>query len=278
VDVLSGSGCRARIICGVLFLIAGAYLALATFGAFIIDSIIFQPPSPGYREDASVLKLTSADGARISAKYFPNADARFTLLFSHGNAEDMGYDTPFLEAIRDAGFAVFAYDYQGYGTSEGKPSEKHVYEDNEAAYNYLINNLHVPPNRIIAWGRSLGAAAAVDLAARRPVAGLIMESAFTSAFRVLTRFALVPFDKFPNLARISNVRCPVLVIHGKRDGIISFYHGQTLFAAANEPKISYWVERAGHNDLALVAGSRYFEELQRFAELVGSSTAPGNTK
>jgi fermentation-respiration switch protein FrsA (DUF1100 family) len=270
-DVLSGSGCRARIVCGVLFLISGAYLALATFGAFITDSIIFQPPSPGYRDDASVLKLTSADGARISAKYFPNPDAKFTLLFSHGNAEDMGYDSPFLEAICDAGFAVFAYDYQGYGTSEGKPSEEHVYEDNEAAYNYLINNLHVPPSRIIAWGRSLGAAPAVDLAARRLVAGLIMESAFTSAFRVLTRIALLPFDKFPNLAKISNVRCPVLVIHGKRDGIISFYHGQTLFAAANEPKISYWVERAGHNDLALVAGSRYFEELRKFAELVNHS-------
>jgi fermentation-respiration switch protein FrsA (DUF1100 family) len=99
-----------------------------------------------------------------------------------------------------------------------------------------------------------------------------MESAFTSAFRVLTRYALLPYDKFLNLAKISNVRCPVLVIHGKRDRIIGFYHGQTLFAAANKPKISYWVDKAGHNDLALVAGSRYFEELRKFAELVENST------
>ena len=230
----------------------GAYLALTIFGAFFTDSIIFQPPSPGYRDDASVLKLTSTDGARISAKYFPNANATFTLLFSHGNAEDIGYDTSFLKAVHDAGFAVFAYDYQGYGTSDGRPSEEHVYEDNEAAYNFLTNELHVPPNRIIAWGRSLGAAAAVDLAARRPVAGLIMESAFTSAFRVLTRFPLLPFDKYPNLNKIRSVHCPVLVVHGKSDRIISFYHGQTLYAAANEPKISYWGEQAGHNDLALV--------------------------
>lgn len=249
----------------------GAYLALATYATSSADRIIFQPPSPGYGDDASVLKVTSADGARISAKYFPNAEAKFALLFSHGNAEDIGYDTPFLEAIRDAGFAVFAYDYQGYGTSEGKPSEEHVYEDNEAAYFYLINSLHVPRGRIIAYGRSLGAAAAVDLAVRHPVAGLIMESAFTSAFRVLTKIALLPFDKFPNLTKIRNVRCPVLVIHGKRDGIISFYHGQTLFAAANEPKLSYWVDKAGHNDLALVAGSQYFEELRKFAGLVGRS-------
>ncbi len=267
-NILSGSVWAARIARGVVLIIVGAYLALTIFGAFFTDSIIFQPPSPGYRDDSSVLKLTSADGARISARYFPNANAKFTLLFSHGNAEDIGYDTPFLEAIHDAGFAVFAYDYQGYGTSEGRPSEEHVYEDNQAAYHYLINDLHVPPGRVIAWGRSLGAAAAVDLAARQPVAGLIIESAFTSAFRVLTRFPLLPFEKFPNLAKLRNVHCPVLVIHGKRDGIISFYHGQTLFAAANEPKLSYWVDKAGHNDLAMVAGNRYFEELQKFTELV----------
>ena len=81
----------------------------------------------------------------------------------------------------------------------------------------------------------------------------------------------MPFDKFPNLAKIRKVHCPVLVIHGKSDDIISFDHGQTLFAAANEPKRSYWVERAGHNDLALVAGGRYFEELRKFARMVGRS-------
>jgi fermentation-respiration switch protein FrsA (DUF1100 family) len=246
----------------------GAYLALTVYGAFFADNIIFQPPSPGYRDDASVLKVTSADGARISAKYFPNANATFTLLFSHGNAEDIGYDIPLLEAVHDAGFGVFAYDYQGYGTSQGKPSEEHVYEDVEAAYAYLTNTLHIPSSRIIPWGRSLGAAAAVDLAARHPVAGLIMESAFTSAFRVLTRIELLPFDKFPNLAKIRKVHCPVMVIHGKSDGIISFYHGQMLFAAANEPKLSYWVEHAGHNNLALVAGRRYFEELRNFADSI----------
>jgi hypothetical protein len=262
---------------GVILALTGAYLALMILGAFFTDSIIFQPPPSGYRDEASVLKLTSANGSRISAMYFSNGNAKFTLLFSHGNAEDIGYDIQFLEAIRDAGFAVFAYDYQGYGTSEGKPSEKHLYEDSEAAYHYLINDLHVPPGRIIAWGRSLGAAAAVDLATRQPVAGLIMESAFTSAFRVLTRLPLLPFDKFPNLAKIRDVRCPVLVIHGRRDGIISFYHGTKLFAAANEPKLSYWVDNAGHNNLALVAGSQYFEELQKFAELVahtGAARAP----
>jgi fermentation-respiration switch protein FrsA (DUF1100 family) len=95
-----------------------------------------------------------------------------------------------------------------------------------------------------------------------------MESAFTSAFRVLTRIEILPFDKFPNIAKIKKVRCPVLLIHGREDDIVNFYHGQVLFAAANEPKRSYWVEQAGHNDLALVAGRRYFEELRNFADSI----------
>jgi fermentation-respiration switch protein FrsA (DUF1100 family) len=244
-------------------------------GAFLTDRIIFQPPPPGYRDNASVLKLRTADGTNISAMYFPNPNATFTLLFSHGNAEDIGYDTPFLEAIRDAGFAIFAYDYQGYGSSEGMPTEAHVYDDSEAAYAYVTNNLHVSPSRIIAWGRSLGAAAAVDLAARHRVGGLIMESAFTSAFRVLTRYPVLPFDKFPNLAKLRSVRCPVLVMHGRRDHVISFYHGETLFAAAHGPKLCYWVDNAGHNNLARMAGSSYLEELRKLAEVVEHSKADG---
>lgn len=259
----------------ILLAIVGVYLTLMFIGAFFTDHIIFQPPPAGYRDDASILKLRTADGARISALYFPAPNATFTLLFSHGNAEDIGYDTPFLQAIRDAGFAVFAYDYHGYGTSEGKPSERHVYEDSEAAYSYLTDTLHVPSSRIICWGRSLGGAAAVDLAVRHPVGGLIMESAFTSAFRVLTMFPLLPFDKFSNLEKIRKVRCPVLVIHGRRDGVINFYHGQTLFAAANEPKLFYWVDEAGHNNLARVAGGSYLEELRKFGEFVDHSKSGG---
>src|SRR5438128_9503857 len=116
-----------------------------------------------------------------------------TILFSHANAEDIRYDQELLERIRAAGFAVFAYDYQGYGTSEGRPSERHAYEDENAAYNFLVQSMHVQPNRIIAFGRSVGSGPACDLASRRPVAGLILESAFTSAFRVMTRVRVLPF-------------------------------------------------------------------------------------
>lgn len=257
-----------------LFLIViGAYLALSLLAVFLSDGVIFQPHSPGYRDGPEILKLTSRDGARISAVYLANPGATYTLLFSHGNAEDLGDGLPFLHDLHDAGFAVLAYDYQGYGTSEGKPSEQHVYEDVDAAYEYLTGTLQVPAEHVIAFGRSLGGAVAVDLAARRPVAGLVVESSFTTAFRVLTRAPLLPFDKFRSIDKIARVRCPVLVMHGTADEVIPFSHGPKLLARANPPKRSWWIQGAGHNDVAMLGGKKYYSALQEFAKWVGENRA-----
>jgi len=112
---------------------------------------------------------------------------------------------PILERLHKAGFAVFAYDYQGYGTSQGKPSEQNAYRDIDAAYQYLTAQLKLPSERIIVYGRSTGGGPSVDLASCQRVAGLILESTFTSTFRVITRVPLYPFDKFANLSKISSV-------------------------------------------------------------------------
>src|SRR5215470_17946078 len=129
---------------GLLLIVVGLYLIVLITAALFSDRMIFQPQQQGYRDQPNILKLTSSDGAKISATYLPNPQADFTVLFSHGNAEDIGDDEPLLERIRAAGFAVFAYDYQGYGTSEGRPSERHAYEDENTAYNFLIQSMHVP--------------------------------------------------------------------------------------------------------------------------------------
>lgn len=102
------------------------------------------------------------------------------------------------------------------------------------------------------------------MAARESVAGLILESAFTSAFTVVTRWRILPFDRFPNAALLSGVHAPVLVIHGTADEVTSFRHGLRLHEAANEPKQALWVDGAGHNDLLHVAGNRYRQALVRF--------------
>jgi len=258
---------------GVLLIVIGLYLIAIIMAAFVSDGMIFQPQQPGYQDQSNILKLTSSDGAKISATYLPNPQAHLTVLFSHGNAEDIGDVKGLLERIRAAGFAVFAYDYQGYGTSEGRPSEQHAYEDENAAYNFLVQSMHVPADKIIAFGRSVGSGPACDLASRRPVAGLILESAFTSAFPVMTRVRVLPFDKFDNLRKIKSVRCPVLIVHGNEDSVINISNGKELFAAANEPKQSLWVEGANHNDVALVGGTRYSDSLKAFATLIQESQA-----
>jgi fermentation-respiration switch protein FrsA (DUF1100 family) len=253
---------------GLLLVVIGIYFIALIMAVFFSDQMIFHPPRAGYRDKADILKLISSGGAKISATYLANRDASFTVLFSHGNAEDIGHDQVFLERIRSAGFAVLAYDYQGYGTSEGKPSERHAYDDEDAAYNFLVETMHIQPNKIIAFGRSVGSGPAADLAYRRPVAGLILESAFTSAFRVMTRVSVLPFDRFDNLQKIKKVHCPILIIHGTEDSVINVAHGRELFAAAKEPKQALWVDGANHNDVAFAGGTRYSNSLKAFATLV----------
>jgi fermentation-respiration switch protein FrsA (DUF1100 family) len=249
-----------------LYLLAVGYLALVLVGLFLSDRLIFQPRHSSYKDSSEVIKLKTVDGKTISAIFFPNQSAKFTILYSHGNAEDIGDLRPWLETLHASGFAVFAYDYHGYGTSEGVPSEKNVYADVDAAYDYLTNALHVPPGKIISFGRSVGNGASIDLAARRPVGGLVVQSGFTSAFVVLTRVPLVPFDRFRNVSKIKNVRCPVLVIHGRNDHVIPFRNGKRLFEAAPMAKESYWVEKAGHNDLEWVAGEELLQRVKKFSE------------
>ena len=152
-------------------LLLALYVGLFLFAYFLSDSMIFLPHPSSYKDSAEIIKITTAGGKKISAVYLPNPSAKFTLLVSHGNAEDLGDDNYWLDSLRHAGFSVFAYDYEGYGTSEGKPGEKACYEDVAAAYEFLAVDLKTPPDRIIIFGRSVGAGPAAYIAAKRPSAG-----------------------------------------------------------------------------------------------------------
>ena len=254
-----------RLLRSTILVIILTYLGLLLYGVLLGDRMIFQPPKSEYRDTAATLKLRSRDGVQISAVYLDNPQATYTILFSHGNAEDLETLSVMLAYLRGMGFGVFAYDYHGYGTSGGRANERNAYDDEEAAYEYLVSVLKVPADHIIAFGRSLGGAMAIDLAARKPLAGLIVESSFLSAFRVVTRYPILPFDKFRNLDKITHVRCPVLVMHGRKDEVIPFWQGERLFESANQPKMNLWVDVAGHNDLAEVAGSKYEQALRDFS-------------
>jgi len=91
------------------------------------------------------------------------------------------------------------------------------------------------------------------------------------------RWAIIPFDKFNNLARIGHIHCPVLVIHGRDDRIVPFWHGRTLYSTANEPKMHCWVEHAGHNDLVYQAGDEYWKTLSQFRNLIQTTQDKNDT-
>ena len=242
------------------------YVALTIIAHFISTGMIFPRPPANYTPGTDHLRMKTPDGVTLTARHWPNPSARYTMLYLHGNGEDLGIISGYIEEYVKAGFAVFAFEYRGYGHSGGRPDEATTYQDAQLAYRYVRETLKVPADRIVVFGYSLGGGPAVELARREKIGGLILEGAFVSAYRVMTRFPLFPADKFVNLAKLPHVGCPVLVIHGTDDRTVPFWHGQSLFAAAREPKRSLWVEGGGHGGLAEVAGEKYWQTLHDFVQ------------
>lgn len=255
-----------------LILAVVLYAGLAAFAWLTADRQIFFPPPPSYSlESIGATLVPAADGAQIALVHLTDPDAPLTILFSHGNAEDLGHAMPFLEALRDTGYSVIGYDYRGYGASTGgRATAEGTYRDIEAVYRHATVELGIPASRIVLFGRSVGSGPSTHLAASETVGGLILENAFTSAFLVVTRVALLPFDRFPNLKNIRRAECPVLIIHATRDEIVPISHGRKLYDAAPEPKRHLWVEGARHNDLALVGGASYWRAIADFASVVNA--------
>jgi len=266
-----GPGRRAGSILAVLALL---YLLMAAHAYFFADGFVFQPPPPSYRDSGTILKIPVGNRSAISALYLLDPAADYTILYSHGNAEDLGDIRGMVARYPERGFSIMAYDYRGYGTSAGAPSEEAARADIEAVYDRLILKNRVRPDRIILYGRSVGGGPSVDLAARRPVAGLILESTFVSIFRVMTRIPVFPFDKFDNQRKIGRIACPVLVIHGTKDEVIPFWHGEKLFRQAREPKLMLKVEGADHNNLREIAGEEYWKALDRFRLMLMAQRRP----
>jgi abhydrolase domain-containing protein 17 len=251
-----------------LIVLALSYAFFAMFAWFAADGLIFAARHASYTTLPGLIKIPADDGTPIAALHLPNPEARFTILYFHGNAEDLGDIHDRLKELHAHGFAVLSMDYRSYGATPGEPCEANVHTDVVAVYRHAVEKLGVPPDRIIAYGRSLGSGAAVELAASKPVAGLVIQSGFVSAFRCMTGVTLLPWDRFSNLGKIAKVKCPVLIMHGDHDRTIPYAHGQLLLAAANEPKRALWVPGAAHNNFLDVAGERYWEAMKEFRELV----------
>ena len=221
---------------------------------------------------AQDLWLTTEDGVRLNAWWFPKPRALYATLFLHGNAGNVTHRVDRAQAIASAGSAVLIPDYRGYGKSTGHPSERGLYKDASAAYDALLRPGY-EPDRIVLQGESLGSAVAVELATRRKCAALILESPFASLNKMAA--TLLPFvgplvaHGFDTYARIARVHAPLLVIHGDADEIVPFSQGEAVFRAANEPKQFWRVADAKHNDLLYAAGEAYVVRLRAFYESLG---------
>ena len=193
------------------------------------------------------------------------------LLWFHGNAGNLSHRFDMIGGLMELPVQVFIIDYRGYGKSEGSPSEKGIYLDARAAWDYLTVERRLPADRIIIFGKSLGSAPAVDLASKVEAAGLIVQSGFTSAADMAA--TILPFlpsallrTKMDSAGKIAAVACPKLFIHSPVDEVVPYKLGRRLFEAAPEPKRFYEVARASHNETYIVGGKPYFEALRDFVE------------
>ena len=250
----------------ILALLAGLYVLLAIGAHYLSPSMIFPRPPVKYELGLDYFHLTAPDGVKIAARHWPNPEAKYTLLYLHGNYEDLGSIGEYMPQFLAAGYAVFAIDYRHYGHSAGTPNEANVYADTQLAYDYLRTKLGVPADRIVIFGYSLSSGPAVELALHQPVAGLVLQGPFLSAYRVMTGISVFPGDKFVNIRKAPRLRCPVMVIHGTADGTIPFWHGERFYKEITARKAQLFVEGGPHAGLENFTGPRYREELNKFTD------------
>ncbi|MGF1453054.1 MAG: alpha/beta hydrolase [Opitutales bacterium] len=251
-----------------LAIVLVGYGTMCLYAVIMAERLIFPAPPSSYSEDAVRLRVPADDGSEIAALWLPCEEPKATLLYCHGNAEDLGDIRPVIERYVARGYAVLAVEYPGYGQTEGSPSEEGCCLAADAGWDYLRESLGIPASEIIVYGRSLGGGPATDLASRQPVGGLVLDGTFTSCFRVQTRVKVLPWDVFDSLGKIPETRCPLLSLHGAVDRIISWKHAHQLYGAAPGKRMRLWCLTAGHNDLMDKAGEEYWRTLDAFAELV----------
>lgn len=207
------------------------------------------------------------DKKRLNGWFIPNSDAKYTVIFSHGNAGNIAHRISKIAILHGLGLNIFIYDYRGFGKSEGSPSEKGLYKDARASYRYLTEEKNIPKENIILYGESLGGAVTVDLAREIGPRAVITDEAFTS-IQDMTKIAYpgVPHfvfsSRFNVAGKIKDITCPKLIIHSIDDEIVFYRLGEKLFNEAKPPK-EFLQIRGTHT-------TAFLDSRERFSQGVGS--------
>lgn len=228
-------------------------------------------PPPYWARGAREIWVTTDDGVKVHGLWWDEPAGAPVVLFFHGNAQDVFQWSPVHDELAPLECRMLLMDYPGYGKSEGRPFEEALYADGRAALQWLRDS-GVDDKEIVVFGKSLGGAVACGVCPGLPLRGLVLESAFTSLLSVSSN--LFPFtpgelpgeDVYHSAARIRDIHCPVLVVHGDADTLIPVSEGLALFDTANEPKELYIVHGAGHNDVHLVGGDAYATRIKEWLD------------
>jgi fermentation-respiration switch protein FrsA (DUF1100 family) len=223
------------------------------------------------------IDFPAADGTPLHGWYLPGPEGRPLVLFCHGNAGNIADRVEILRFLHDLGLAVFIFDYRGYGRSQGQASEAGTYDDGRGALDWLAGR-GWRPDRMIYFGRSLGAAIALQLALERPPAGLVLESPFTSVaamgrhhYPLLSRLlGWLLTASYDSLARIADLRTQLLIVHGRADRVVPVAMGEELYRRAPEPKRLLLLPGIDHNDLFFFGPPEYRAAWQTLAAEVPS--------
>lgn len=221
------------------------------------------------------LWLKTPDGLRLHAWFFAadksSPRARFATLFCHGNGGNLTSRPGYYRAILETGVNLLAFDYRGYGLSDGEPSEAGTYTDAQTAYEWLRAR-GFAPGHILVWGESLGGGIASHVAATQTVGGLVLQSSFTSIPDIGAEvFPWLPVKllsriQYDTHRRLPHLQCPIVVLHSRADATIRFHHAERNFAAAREPKALLELQ-GDHNDALLANRAAYVAGAERLVQL-----------
>ncbi len=268
-----------------LFSLALVVVALWIFLRWFEYRNVFHPyrevaPAPRHLARApEAVRIPTPDGVELGAWFFPadpaSSRAALTVIVSHGNGGNISHRISLYEILLDLGVSLLAYDYRGYGTSTGRPTEAGTYTDAEAAVDWLVAR-GIPEERIVVHGESLGGAVTAELALRRPrLRGAILRSTFTSVPDLGTELfpflpvRLVSAIHYATREKLPRIKVPLLFLHSREDTLIGFHHAEANFAAATEPKRLVEI-RGDHNDQPDASPEVYRRALGEFLDATAS--------
>ncbi len=246
--------------------------SVVNYMAFYPDKT-YIPSVDDMPENVAEFTVSTEDNIKIYLLFFPAKNSDKLLLYFHGNAGNIYNRIPDLERIRNSGINVAGVSYRGYGKSQGHASEKGIYSDGKAVYNFLTADLAYSPGNIAIMGRSIGTTAAVNTAQNKEIAGLILVSPLTDAADQarssgLGIFSWLAGNSFNNVSKLKNIDVPLLVIHGTNDRIISFNMGREIYNKYKGDKTFVAIEGGGHNDLQSTYADQYWDVIFRFLNKV----------